>query len=378
MYSVTLQDESLKLSWIVCLLKPDHEFWKVQLCNQFSLPLQQVLRANFNMHRVNSVIRKGEKLHPFWRSVLKIWAKYNYTDTPTKDAIIPLNSACKTPAVSSLSFLKKCSLDKLFTIQQLKAAICHQQSKKVKVLQTAVNRVPNAWQNPSQKAKNTFTTKILEAPVTTNAILKNIRDRESFDLRPLWQLWEQDLEIQGLALFWKPMCKIAYQILQIKMRSFYIRYINRAYVTNTRLLMMKVVQDDKCSFCSLEPETRVHLFWECPKIRPIWTEVIKICKAQVAPYENYTRAKCVLLGFDTPILNLIMTIVKYVIHTSRHFGKTPNIYRVLRKIISVRLYEKHAYFRLTALRKENFYNYWGKLANYRFHQLDVATVSDSQ
>ena len=35
MYSVIRQNQSLKLSWIVRLLQPEHQFWKVHLISQF-------------------------------------------------------------------------------------------------------------------------------------------------------------------------------------------------------------------------------------------------------------------------------------------------------------------------------------------------------
>ena len=39
-FSVAFQEQALKLSWIVHLLKPGHQFWKVHLASQFIHPLQ--------------------------------------------------------------------------------------------------------------------------------------------------------------------------------------------------------------------------------------------------------------------------------------------------------------------------------------------------
>ena len=65
LYSVVKQNESLKLSWVVCLLKPDHQFWKVQLVNYFVCPLNRVLRANSTMAGFRHMIKQDHKLHPF-------------------------------------------------------------------------------------------------------------------------------------------------------------------------------------------------------------------------------------------------------------------------------------------------------------------------
>ena len=100
------------------------------------------------------------------------------------------------------------------------------------------------------------------------------------------------------------------------MRSFYIRFVHRAYATNVRLKNMKVLNLDVCCFCKEVTETRIHLFWECPRIKVVWDQVIQFCKENVSDSQEYNMANCLLLGFEIPVLNMIMLACKYVIHIS--------------------------------------------------------------
>ena len=78
-----------------------------------------------------------------------------------------------------------------------------------------------------------------------------------------------------------------------------------------------------CSFCKNVPETWLHLFWECNKVQFLWAYVIQFCKKYVDKEITYSRNECLLLGFGTLILNLIMTLCKYHIHNCQLFDKKP-------------------------------------------------------
>ena len=92
---------------------------------------------------------------------------------------------------------------------------------------------------------------------------------------------------------------------------------------------MRVLTSNLCSFCHVTKETRIHLFWECPVIQPIWAKVILFCKTNVSTEAEYTKANCVLLGFKNPLLNVIMLCCKYRIHIARLFKLTPSFEAVL-------------------------------------------------
>ena len=106
-------------------------------------------------------------------------------------------------------------------------------------------------------------------------------------------------------------------MVQVKLRSFYLWYINRAFQFN--YIRAKYTKDlsPNCSLCGLHNEVFIHLFWECSKVQPMWTRLIAWCKENVFDTVTYSKEKCLLLGFELPVLNMIMTICKYHIFLAK-------------------------------------------------------------
>ena len=206
-------------------------------------------------------------------------------------------------------------------------------------------------------------------PVSTGFFRKVIILTNPGDFSSIWKLWEEDLEFQGLAVMWKRICQKVFHFKCIKFRSFYLRYINRAYITDKKLFRMKRRDNPNCQFCTTGIASRIHMFWECPQVQNLWTQVIAMCKKEIAPHENYSKNKCVLFGFDTPLLNLIMLLVKYVIHLGRCFQRDISFLSFLRTLRSVRSRERNAHRYLPSLTTQGFHAYWGPMASYTFPQL---------
>ena len=55
-----------------------------------------------------------------------------------------------------------------------------------------------------------------------------------------------------------------------KLRSFQYRLLTNAILTNNRLYYLGVKETQLCDFCKATIETCKHLFYDCPKIRPLW------------------------------------------------------------------------------------------------------------
>ena len=51
------------------------------------------------------------------------------------------------------------------------------------------------------------------------------------------------------------------------------KLINRIVATNTYLKTIRAKDEDTCTFCKSEPETFVHLFWHCSKIKSFIAEI---------------------------------------------------------------------------------------------------------
>ena len=150
-------------------------------------------------------------------------------------------------------------------------------------------------------------------------------------------------------------------ILQIKMRSFYVHFAFRAYATNVQLQHMGKIDTDQCSFCKNARETRVHLFWECSKVQPLWQELITFCKKYVDAQADYCRNNCLLFGFGTLVLNLIVTLCKHHIHCARIFQFLLSVQAILHKLRYARNNELLAAKMLTNVFMSKTRKYWGEL-----------------
>ena len=63
-----------------------------------------------------------------------------------------------------------------------------------------------------------------------------------------------------------------------KYRSFQLRLLNQAIITNVHLFRWGKKQCNSCSFCEIEPETIKHLFSECVYVQSLWCDTVQWLK----------------------------------------------------------------------------------------------------
>ena len=156
-------------------------------------------------------------------------------------------------------------------------------------------------------------------PHTIRTITGHILDLVKVEPTRIWQKWQEELQVTDIHFHWKKVMANRLHITQMKMCTFYVKFVNRAFTLNTELKAWGRKDSDSCSLCGNFLETRVHLFWECEKVQPLWTTIIELCMQQVSTTELYTHNNFLLFGFGTPVINLLSTICKYHIHICRVF-----------------------------------------------------------
>ena len=184
--------------------------------------------------------------------------------------------------------------------------------------------IPHQWfqliDSPASKPKNPTVWELsLTVPHTVRTITRHILDLVKVEPTRIWQMWQEELQVTDIHFHWKKVVANQLHITQMKMRMFYVKFVNRAFTLNTELKAWGRKDSDSCSLCGNFPETRVHLFWECEKVQPLWTTIIELCTQQVSTTELYTHNNFLLFGFGTPVINLLSTICKYHIHICRVF-----------------------------------------------------------
>ncbi len=63
--------------------------------------------------------------------------------------------------------------------------------------------------------------------------------------------------------------------LSTKLRSFLYSLLHQATMTNVQLFKWKIKDTDKCTFCNVQTETLLHLFWECQTARHLWNLLLQ-------------------------------------------------------------------------------------------------------
>ena len=90
---------------------------------------------------------------------------------------------------------------------------------------------------------------------------------------------------------------------------------------------MKLKDTDECTFCQKAPETIAHIFFDCTFVKNIWDELKTWIEEKTDSKLNFSKRN-ICLGYPQKrnmILNLLITVVKYKIYTSKCKGFPPKI-----------------------------------------------------
>ena len=80
MLNVVNQEKSLKFKWFQRLLNEDEHpmLWQQHLLHAFIIPVHLLLQINITPHRIQSFVKPGRHIPPFWLSTLKLWFKTRF------------------------------------------------------------------------------------------------------------------------------------------------------------------------------------------------------------------------------------------------------------------------------------------------------------
>ena len=72
---------------------------------------------------------------------------------------------------------------------------------------------------------------------------------------------------------WNTYNRIIKDIKETKLKEFQFKINNRILLTKSFLYKINKVDDGMCSFCNQHPETILHLFYYCEKVKTFWTDL---------------------------------------------------------------------------------------------------------
>ena len=112
----------------------------------------------------------------------------------------------------------------------------------------------------------------------------------------------------------------------IGLRYFQYKIVNRILYLNKQLYKMKVVSNDKCSFCKKELENIVHFFYNCEISKSIWNETVKWIN-EGSRLEIEFNLENVFFGFEdkrNDALNCMVTLIEHQLFVQKLNNKIPN------------------------------------------------------
>ena len=102
----------------------------------------------------------------------------------------------------------------------------------------------------------------------------------------------------------------------------------------------------------------LHVYWECKETKDLWKQAIIFAQKNITDEVEYDKCRCLLSAFETNILVLFTTIVKYHIFLAR-INKWPLDFQ--RLLASVKRERDTDLQRTKPENMNSYYAQWGAL-----------------
>jgi len=140
--------------------------------------------------------------------------------------------------------------------------------------------------------------------------------------------WKRDLALNDNtnATLWNKIYKLPFIItLDTNLRYFQYKILHRIIPTNKYLTLIKIKDNDSCSFCEAHIETLLHLFVECECVSHVWRELQLWMVSCVYINIQTLEPQDIIFGKldEDSIFNYILLLAKFVIFRSKLAGKRP-------------------------------------------------------
>ena len=125
-----------------------------------------------------------------------------------------------------------------------------------------------------------------------------------------------------------------------RLRFFHFKIVNRITSTNVFLNKIGIIDNDNCSFCKIEQETIVHLFWECPNVQEFIQQINPMLVLNSSERRTNVERCSIPINSESwfflsdlsSIQILIISLAKLVIHEARMKENLPSVVQLKYKI----------------------------------------------
>ena len=369
MLNVKYQENSLKLIWIQRLLADSASkyFWQEHISSCFCVPLTDLIRFNLHPSRMKRLINRKSILPPFWNDVFYTYFSWTYVSAKKLSTCeyvgslsICFNSAFGNYRVAFM--LKQYRTFKdvdIFTIHEFLNSELSPRRKIAIDWYDMFNSLPIEILGKKYDQSHAFI-RLYEGNTTVKGIVSLFRELNSCQNEKAIAKWSRDLDFD-VQPEWSQYCLKSKLLENMKLRAFHLQYLNRGYQLNVIKAKYSDI-DPECSLCKKEPETYLHLFWQCEETKAIWDKLIDILEMIADPTENdINMQNCLLSNYKTKLLVLLTVYFKRYIFYSTFMSYTPHWKHFTEFVIKLR--ERH-YSKCKYQKKiQQHFQFWGILVN---------------
>ncbi len=189
-----------------------------------------------------------------------------------------------------------------------------------------------------------FYDKLIQKNLSSRSLYFELVTRDDI-LRKTARKWEEKLQTPITTDFMSTaFANIKVMTVSTKLRSLHFRLLQNVIFTNDKLKQWKMVASEKCTFCSIEIETPLHLLWYCQTATHLWRQLSTWCKNYANRTMNLTLKRVIFCRItDKPkdCVNTICLIAMQYIYSARCLKSLPNFACLKDKIIDMMNVEKY-------------------------------------
>ena len=136
--------------------------------------------------------------------------------------------------------------------------------------------------------------------------------------------------------------------------SFQFKLVMRILTTNTFLSLIKVQDNELCSFCQENRETLSHLFLTCGSVVTLWDEIEQyLSRRGIGPLSRNTK---IFGDKGNALVTHVVTVAKYAIYDARRRNSRP-CFSLFKKML-MRDFDSERYIARKKQKDDNFREKW--------------------
>ena len=124
--------------------------------------------------------------------------------------------------------------------------------------------------------------------------------------------------------------------IETQLRAFYVKLFYKAIAFNSFLFKIGRKDSPLCIFCSNSPETVLHVFCECEKVRPLWDELLQLINDKLNADYLFDNFDLMFGVSDDSFVTFLILCCKFYIYRCKFQEVEPNFTAFKRFIITKR------------------------------------------